>query len=246
MLSQEALLPLPPRELVARVSGSPEIDQFEASGAQTVREWSDSLRAVGKTFKDFNRIADFGCGCGRVLRHLRPKLDAHQELIGLDVDSEAIAWIREAYPTIRAESLNQLPPANIEGGSIDLIVNHSVFTHLPEDVQFAWLAELHRMLRPGGVAVLTFHGRKVWTDFCASLVNRNRSDVVPVFTERFNRCGFFYLKGRNELEQALPEYYGSAFHTISYIEAEWLRYFKLRAWLPVRALAHQDIVVLEK
>jgi SAM-dependent methyltransferase len=246
MFDNEALFPLPPGELVGRVSGSAELNQFALSGRRTMQEWAEALQVTGKKFEDFPRIVDFGCGCGRVLRHLRPNLGRHQELLGVDVDAEAIAWVSQAYPGIKAEVLNLLPPSSIDSDSIDLIVNQSVFTHLPEDVQLAWLAELWRILRPGGIAVLSFHGRKVWREFCASLATNEREQEIPVLTSRFLRRGFFYVQGRSLQETALPEYYGSAFHTIAYIEEEWLRYFKLRAWLPVASLGHQDILVLEK
>jgi SAM-dependent methyltransferase len=208
-------------------------------------EWANALQTVGKSFGDFQRIVDFGCGCGRVLRHLKPNLDAKQVLIGVDVDGEAIDWINKNYLDINGVHLGLLPPSGIETNSIDLVVNQSVFTHLPEDVQFAWLAELHRILKPGGIAILSFHGRKVWGGFCDSLIRGGRANEVAILSERFERRGFYYIQGRSELEGDLPEYYGSSFHTIAYIEQEWGRYFRLKAWLPVASLGHQDIIVLE-
>ena len=45
--------------------------------------------------------------------------------------------------------------------SVNLVLCHSVFTHLPEDTQFLWLSELYRILDDDGIAVISFHGNKV-------------------------------------------------------------------------------------
>lgn len=246
MLHINALTPLPPENLMARVAGSPDGDGFDASGARTMLEWSNALGVVGKSFRDFPRILDFGCGCGRVLRHLRPALKPDQELFGADVDHEAVDWISNNYPGITGVKFDLLPPSKLADASIDLVVNQSVFTHLPEEVQFAWLAELHRVVKVGGILILSFHGRNAWRHFTNSFHANGHVEHAKQITERFNRRGFFYAQGRNHFEQELPEYYGSAFHTIEYIEEEWLRYFACRAWLPVFSLSLQDVVVLER
>jgi SAM-dependent methyltransferase len=41
--------------------------------------------------------------------------------------------------------------------SLDLVYAHSVLTHLTEPTATAWLAEVARVLRPGGLALMTFH-----------------------------------------------------------------------------------------
>src|SRR3954447_2624885 len=128
----QALEPLPPAALMGRVAGSDETSAFAASGHRTVSEWARALGLVEKTFHDFPRIVDFGCGCGRALRHLRPRLKDTQELIGLDVDGEAIKWMSENYKNIVSVKLDEWPPSPIQTDSVDLIVNQSVFTHLPE------------------------------------------------------------------------------------------------------------------
>ena len=46
----------------------------------------------------------------------------------------------------------------------DLIFNHSVFTHLDENYQDAWLAELERVTKPGGVLVLSVSGQHPFSE----------------------------------------------------------------------------------
>ena len=43
--------------------------------------------------------------------------------------------------------------------TFDLIYAISVFTHLTEELGRAWIAELRRLLRPGGLLMFTVHGR---------------------------------------------------------------------------------------
>jgi ubiquinone/menaquinone biosynthesis C-methylase UbiE len=40
----------------------------------------------------------------------------------------------------------------------DAIYNFSVLTHLSEDLQIAWVRELQRVLKPGGLFACTTHG----------------------------------------------------------------------------------------
>jgi SAM-dependent methyltransferase len=46
-----------------------------------------------------------------------------------------------------------------EDESFDLVYALSVFTHLTGDLQIAWRDELRRVLRPGGLLLVTTHGR---------------------------------------------------------------------------------------
>jgi hypothetical protein len=123
---------------------------------------------------------------------------------------------------------------------------------LPEDIQDLWILELGRVLRTGGYAVLSFHGEKAYSAYINSLKNgRGTSKYLDLLS--LNRLaalrvlrGFFYVKTNASAEKALPGYYGAAFHTIGYIQRNWCRSFRLRAWLPTFALDYQDVVVLEK
>src|SRR5262249_14848680 len=49
-------------------------------------------------------------------------------------------------------------PLRYRDASFDLVYAFSVFTHLPESLQLAWMGELRRVLRPGGYLLISLHG----------------------------------------------------------------------------------------
>jgi len=239
---------MPPVHLIERVTGSIDNDWFNKSGSITVNEWGRALASIGKNFNDFDTIVDYGCGCGRALRHLSLILKSNQKVYGLDPDSEAIEWINGAYNKLQIQgiALNNYPPIPLEDGTADLIVSHSVFTHLPEDTQFAWLNDLSRILKKDAILIASFHGSKVAKGYIRSLIDLGRVDDAIEFMDKMLRKGFYYVQGRTVAEMKLPEYYGSAFHSIEYILGNWLDNFDMLAWYPVFALNHQDVLVLKK
>ena len=151
-------LPLPPRRLIVRVAGTPDVDWFLESG----RLASEAVRAVlgrqAVALEDLDAVLEFGCGCGRVTRHWR---DLPQvAVVGSDHDRGAIRWCRRHLPFARFDVNGLVPPLVYPGGRFALVYALSVLTHLPEPLQLAWRDELARVLRPGGHLLLTLHGAR--------------------------------------------------------------------------------------
>jgi SAM-dependent methyltransferase len=53
------------------------------------------------------------------------------------------------------------PPLSLPAGSLDLVYAMSVFTHIA-DGWSAWLAEMHRLLAPGGTLIASYLGEGMW------------------------------------------------------------------------------------
>ena len=108
-------------------------------------------------------ILDWGCGPGRILRHLPTVFGQDGTYIGVDPNEKSIDWCHHnlAVPSqgnliVKRSQLR--PPLPLEAGSVDLLYGISILPHLSESAHTAWIAELMRVLRPGGMALLTTHG----------------------------------------------------------------------------------------
>ena len=166
----ERAAPLPPRPLAIR-AGVPDpadvIASYRAVGRDSRSTILGLLASAGVDFSfEGRRVLDFGCGSGKVMRHFLAEA-ARCELLGCDIDERSIDWINaELRPPLSAFVNGEAPPLDQPSESFDLIWSVSVFTHLT-DHWAGWLAELHRVLKPGGLAIVSFLGGamyEVWND----------------------------------------------------------------------------------
>jgi SAM-dependent methyltransferase len=242
---QDEGLPVPDEELRWRVTGVrdlPEAD-FRAGGLDSLRDFQRALRYAGVDDLDVERLLDFGCGPGRVMRHLAPLAD-RVSLHGCDIDADAVAWASEHLPFAAFAINDGLPPLPYEDAYFDLVLNHSVFTHLPEDYQDAWLEELRRVVRPGGLVLLSVHGPhafagyvQAWRDWPA-----DPSHLEQEMAEK----GFLYIAEDSWQGSSFPDFYHSAFHTPGYVVEHWGRYLRVLAYYPRGGLDYQDVVLLRR
>ena len=149
--------PLPPPSLIYDVIACRWGAVFLDSGRTIVEDMAEILDKNHLSLSSFESILDFGCGCGRLIRHLPERTKA--SLYGSDYNPRLIRWCQD-YLTFAQFSTNELaPPLSFESGSFDLIYARSVFTHLPLDLTLEWIRELHAKLRRGGCLYFTMHGR---------------------------------------------------------------------------------------
>jgi SAM-dependent methyltransferase len=224
--------PLPPRELQIRVVGS-YVGEFLQSGHQAVADMERVLGRHALTLSAFQSILDFGCGCGRVLRCLPLQRDGKQHAQGTDIDTEAISWCQIHYNRYARFTLNSpAPPLDFPDDCFDFIYSISIFTHLPEEMQFAWLRELQRVVKPGGYVLLSYHGESRF------------ADIPGGEQTRMARDGFVYAKtGRT---RGLPEFYQTAWHASEYVGQRWGEFFDVIDIVPVAIGGRQDAALCRK
>ena len=112
-------------------------------------------------------VLDFGCGWGRYTR-LFLKDTPPDRIVGVDVDPEFVALSAQLLSGVKFSVVTALPPTDLPANHFDLIYAYSVFSHLSEYAHQAWIHEFARVLKAGGLIVVTTHSRS-FVDFCASL-----------------------------------------------------------------------------
>jgi SAM-dependent methyltransferase len=108
-------------------------------------------------------VLDFGCSVGRVLRHFEgERRDLGWQLQGVDVQATCIEWLRLHFPPeYQVFTGTVLPHLPLPDNSLDVIYGISVFTHV-KYLWDAWLLELKRVLKPGGLLLQTIHTENAW------------------------------------------------------------------------------------
>ena len=98
-------------------------------------------------------VADLGSGPGQIGRYVARSSGLPVVAIDLSPAMATLALQRHKLPGA-AGSLEALPLA---GGSVGAAVAFYCFIHLDDDALTAAAAELHRILRPRGVAIVSIH-----------------------------------------------------------------------------------------
>jgi len=98
-------------------------------------------------------VLDVGCGVGVTDRHLD---DDFRELHGVDITPGVIEQARRANPGVRYEVYDgdRLP---YDDGRFHLAFTICVLHHIPPPQRRAFMAEVARVVRPGGLAVIFEH-----------------------------------------------------------------------------------------
>jgi SAM-dependent methyltransferase len=225
----------PPPLLRHRVHGDLDKEGYIKVGQVAAQNIKDLLNLVGRQFNSFNSILDFGCGSGRVLRFLYNENDPCH-LYGTDIDKKAISWCKKHLRFAQWDTNGSLPPTRYADDTFDLIYGISVFTHLDEEMQFIWLNELNRILKPDGVLILTLHGD--------GLAFQGMEEEQALLS----RKGFIFKvrqTGRFKFD-GLPDFYQYSHHSKQYIEKEWSRFFEVIRYEERALNSHQDAVILCK
>ncbi|MGH7846169.1 MAG: class I SAM-dependent methyltransferase, partial [Candidatus Binatia bacterium] len=90
--SETGDLPVPPRELWEGYGSK--VETYLASGRKDAQKMAEILAQAGFSFRPGNRILDFGCAAGRMIRHLGA-ISAKCEVWGVDVSAKHISWCRQ-------------------------------------------------------------------------------------------------------------------------------------------------------
>lgn len=215
---------------------------YWASGARDARLLFEAVDRLGV---DLRSYLDFGCATGRVLRHVALAPDRDVRVLGCDINRRHTDWVaRYLPPEITVFQNHSVPNLPLPDNSLDAVSAYSVFTHI-EAFETAWLMELRRVLRPGGIAWVTVQTEKTWADM---------HEGWPLYDALMQMADFApYAEGRSQLPRermifrarADRSYSSNVFYHRDYIHQTWGRILTV-------AEEHnkfpdlQDVVILRK
>jgi SAM-dependent methyltransferase len=183
-------------------------------------------------------MLDWGCGCGRISRQFMEDKELHPgRLVGVDIDPVNIQWCKENLKGAEFHLTGLLPPLPFAAESFDFIHGNSVFTHLNLKNQDLWLAELRRVLKTDGIAVVTINSSSALAFGSAGLP----------FISDWRRNGIYFPGHNANLDEVIDnhDYYMDTFHTHEYVAAHWNRFFDVLG-IHEMVFGYQDAVILRK
>lgn len=219
------------------------------SGLKDYLQIKQVLAKHGVPFSQLRTMLELGCATGRVLRHFvcqEPQLTVW----GADINVNNIEWLLQHLgpaPLVFQNTL--LPHLPLEDNSVDLFCAFSVFTHIDE-LELAWLAEVRRILRPGGIAYITLHTDHTWR-----ILNKEHA----LFNALYKLRPYFtnYKISADLFAQPMPaprivfkaDINGgrsvNLFQSKAYLQTVWSRFFKILEVIP-EGSDYQDVIVLRK
>jgi len=217
-------------------------------------DWQNVLDAMKRFLpSDSNaekiRLLDFGCASGRVLRQAMTYSPDRVDAWGCDFAPTNIHWMKRYLPRAIKSFINTaVPHLPFEDNYFDIVTAFSVFTHIGQ-LEDAWLLELRRITRPGGLLYLTVQNDDSWElvlerpSALERLKKANKFENVVTVDEQLFSAPM--PKQRIVLTMPGVKNYGyNVWHSNEYLRESWGRYFDL---VHIGANAHasyQSVAIL--
>ena len=152
---------------------------------KALREMTIDLAGV----KSGDRVLEVGCGTGAVALAAKRRAGSTGDVHGIDPSPEMIAAARRKAHHAHAEvdfRLGVVESLPFPDGSFDVVLSSLMMHHLPTDLKRPALAEIRRVLKPGGqLLVVDFKrptsllGRAAATMLLHGAMKEGVQDLVP-------------------------------------------------------------------
>lgn len=250
----------------------PDVSQRLLPGRPSYGEWCylvgifQTLLRTRLPKETENDILDVGCGTGIMAMACEPFLGDAGRYTGIDVSKRDIEFCRSHYPkeSFSFLHLDASNPAYVPGRqgerarwevadeSVDAVTALSVWTHMNEEDAVFYFREAARVLRPGGVALITFYvlddlyraSVPGWTDRAGRYNNSNQNSRV--FNTPSSASGNWlhpdFVERPEDTIGVTPEGIQTLLEGTGLSLAETL----VGNWKEVPGVFYQDVLVFEK
>lgn len=215
--------------------------------------------ALGIKVEKKTRVLDLGCGWGRHMRFFWQLVDG-ENLYGADIDPKFIALCKELFPSGDFINNDREPPLPLESDSFDIVWSYSVFTHINQEYNLKWMKEIHRVLRKGGMFILTTQGRD-FIKFCYSFAGQSTFEhewfkllaqifkspqEVEAANKNFERGLFQYFRIGGGGGPRDDSFYGEAVVPRKFFVDNWSEHFRIVDFYDPRKQNQQAVIVAQK
>jgi SAM-dependent methyltransferase len=219
--------PTPPPDKIQTVQGSRSAELYKALGFRYYHQFVDVISRY-RDWRSVRRLLDFGCGSGRILVHFLRDADGPQ-VIGCDLDAAMIAWCRDHLPSGEFTVIEVSQVLPYADATFDAVISLAVLPAFGPDALNECLAEMRRVLAPGGLFLPSVQGR-----FAASYL------LPPDTMSQLDRDGIIDA-GPSETGE-----WRGFYLTRDYVLREWSKYLEVLDYLEGEINADQDLVVLRR
>lgn len=161
---------------------------YESFQINYQKYYSGSINTVKWLTKHFEKyielkdkkILDWGCGPGRIIRHLPQIIGNGCDYYGTDYNKKSIDWCSKNLPDIHFNNNSLKAQLPYDDNYMDIIYGISIFTHLSEQLHYDWYKELYRILKPNGIMFLTTHGDNFKVKLTESELNTYTNNQLVV------------------------------------------------------------------
>ena len=95
-------------------------------------------------------LLEIGCGEGRGIELVLPKC---RRYVAIDKIGAVVETLQQEFPEVEFQQMHIPPMSAFEDNSFDRIISFQVIEHIKDDLLF--LQEIKRVLKPGGIALIT-------------------------------------------------------------------------------------------
>jgi SAM-dependent methyltransferase len=221
----------------------PDHFSYWASGLQDAKMLLEAANSMG--IQKPHQYLDIGCASGRVTRHTALLVPAMKTL-GCDINRWHVEWCNRYLTSSICTFQNfSVPILPIESNTVDIVSAFSVFTHI-EALETAWLMEIKRILRPGGIAWVTVHTEGTLADMTPDWPLWRPVMDFPDAGKLFDTEARTFPGDRLVLRWLSDRSYSSnIFYKEDYLRTTWSRIMSIKE-IRRRCPSFQDVVLFQK